>query len=226
LQAVPHHGFGDKRQALVEHGQGLDAGSAFHVGAEGGEQEAGLARKPPLALAQPGDRLCKRQLGAAAPQLSQQLVCHSHRGFQPPSLLQPGKDRGRVRRGERRTAPGRSSAEQPQVREREPSAGSRLPAGGGGGEQLERPRIVARLELLRSLLQSCLGEKTYNSLIQAGAQGGAHVEKPPVVDPNLEAWVAEMEEVIAAWPKIEPTVRAGLLAIVRSQRESVVRVSR
>ena len=55
MQAVPHHGFGDKRQALVEHGQGLDAGSAFHVGAEGGEQEAGLARKPPLALAQAGE---------------------------------------------------------------------------------------------------------------------------------------------------------------------------
>jgi hypothetical protein len=80
-----------------------------------------------------------------------------------------------------------------------------------------------RLELLRSLLQSCLGDGTYNSLMQAGAQGGAHAEKAPVIDPKLEAWVAEMEEVIAAWPKIEPSVRAGLLAIVRSQRESVSR---
>jgi hypothetical protein len=82
-----------------------------------------------------------------------------------------------------------------------------------------------RLELLRSLLQSCLGKETYNSLMEAGAQGGAHAEKAPEIDPKLEAWVAEMEEVIAAWPKIEPTVRTGLLAIVRSQREFVVRVS-
>jgi hypothetical protein len=82
-----------------------------------------------------------------------------------------------------------------------------------------------RLELLRSLLQSCLGDEAYESLIRAGAQGGAHAEKAPEIDPKLEAWVAEMEEVIAAWPKIEPTVRTGLLAIVRSQRESVVRVS-
>jgi hypothetical protein len=82
-----------------------------------------------------------------------------------------------------------------------------------------------RLELLRSLLQSCLGDEAYKSLIRAGAQGGAHAEKTPEIDPKLEAWVAEMEEIIAAWPKIEPTVRTGLLAIVRSQRESVVRVS-
>ena len=82
-----------------------------------------------------------------------------------------------------------------------------------------------RLELLRSLLQSCLGDEAYKSLIRAGAQGGAHAEKAPEIDPKLEAWVAEMEEIIAAWPKIEPTVRTGLLAIVRSQRESVVRVS-
>jgi hypothetical protein len=81
-----------------------------------------------------------------------------------------------------------------------------------------------RLELLRSLFQSCLGAETYNSLMKAGAQGGAHAEKAPEIDPKLEAWVAEMEEVIAAWPKIEPSVRAGLLAIVRSQRESVSRV--
>ena len=54
-----------------------------------------------------------------------------------------------------------------------------------------------RLELLRSLLQSCLGAETYNSLMKAGAQGGAHAEKAPVIDPKLEAWVAEMEEVIA-----------------------------
>ena len=54
---------------------------------------------------------------------------------------------------------------------------------------------------------------------------GAHAEKAPEIDPKLEAWVAEMEEVIAAWPKNEPTVRTGLLAIIRSQRESVVRVS-
>ena len=82
-----------------------------------------------------------------------------------------------------------------------------------------------RLELLRSLLQSHVSEKTYNSLIHAGAQGGAHAEKAPESDPKLEALMAEMEEVIAAWPNIEPTVRTGLFAIVRSQRESVVRVS-
>jgi hypothetical protein len=79
-----------------------------------------------------------------------------------------------------------------------------------------------RLELLRSLLQSCLGEETYNSLLQAGAQGGAHAENAPEIDPNLEAWVAEMEEVIAAWPKIEPAVRTGLMAIVRSHHASAV----
>ncbi len=82
-----------------------------------------------------------------------------------------------------------------------------------------------RLELLRSLLQASLGEEAYEILTNAGAQGGAHAEKASEIDPKLEAWVAEMEEVIAAWPKIEPTVRTGLLAIVRSQRESVVRVS-
>jgi len=83
-----------------------------------------------------------------------------------------------------------------------------------------------RLELLRSLLQSSLGEETYQSLTNAGAQGGAHAEKDAEIDPKLEAWVAEMEEVIAAWPKIDPLVRAGLFAVIRSQRESVVRVSR
>ncbi len=83
-----------------------------------------------------------------------------------------------------------------------------------------------RLELLRSLLQSCLGDETYNSLMKAGAQGGAHTEKASEIDEKLEAWVAEMEEVIAAWPKIDPLVRAGLFAVIRSQRESVVRVSR
>lgn len=77
-----------------------------------------------------------------------------------------------------------------------------------------------RLELLRSLLQSCLGEETYNCLMTAGAHGGAHVEKTPTIDYKLEAWVAEMEEVIQAWPKIEPAVRTGLMAIVRSHRGS------
>jgi hypothetical protein len=80
-----------------------------------------------------------------------------------------------------------------------------------------------RLELLRSLLQSFLGGDTYNSLMQAGAQGGAHTENAPAIDPKLDAWVAEMEEVIAAWPKIEPTVRTGLMAIVRSHHNSVAR---
>jgi hypothetical protein len=74
-----------------------------------------------------------------------------------------------------------------------------------------------RLELLRSLLHSCLVEATYNSLMKAGAQGGAHVENDPEIDPKLEAWVSEMEEVIEAWPKIEPSVRTGLMAIVRSR---------
>jgi hypothetical protein len=78
-------------------------------------------------------------------------------------------------------------------------------------------------ELLRSLLQSCLGEKTYNSLMQAGAQGGAPVEKAPEIDQKLEAWVSEREEVIAVWPKIEPAVRTGLMAIVRAHRGPAVR---
>lgn len=51
--------------------------------------------------------------------------------------------------------------------------------------------------------------------MKAGAQGGGHTEKAPAIDPKLDAWVAEMEEVIAAWPAIEPTVQTGLLAIVR-----------
>lgn len=83
-----------------------------------------------------------------------------------------------------------------------------------------------RLELLRSLLQSCLGDETYQSLMKAGAQGGAHAEKAPEFDPKLEAWIAEMEEFIAAWPKIESAVRAGLMAIVRSHHGSVVRTIR
>jgi len=82
-----------------------------------------------------------------------------------------------------------------------------------------------RLELLRSLLQSCIGEETYKCVMKAGAQGGAHAENAPEIDPNLESWLAEMEEVIAAWPKIEPTVRTGLLAIVRSHHGSSVRTS-
>jgi hypothetical protein len=43
-----------------------------------------------------------------------------------------------------------------------------------------------------------VSEKTYNSLIHAGAQGGAHAEKAPESDPKLEALMAEMEEVITA----------------------------
>jgi hypothetical protein len=81
-----------------------------------------------------------------------------------------------------------------------------------------------RLELVRSLLQSCLGEEAYTKLVKAGAQGDAHVEKAPETDPKLEAWVAEMEELIEAWPNIEPTVRTGLMAIVRSKRGATVRV--
>ena len=59
--------------------------------------------------------------------------------------------------------------------------------------------------------------------MKAGAQGGAHTAKTPEIDPKLEAWVAEMEEVIEAWPKIEPAVRTGLMAIVRSHHGSAVR---
>jgi len=80
-----------------------------------------------------------------------------------------------------------------------------------------------RLELLRSLLQSCLGDETYNSLTKAGAQRGAHAEKAPEIDPKLEAWLGEMEEVIEAWPKIEPALRTGLMAIVRAHHGSVAR---
>jgi len=82
-----------------------------------------------------------------------------------------------------------------------------------------------RLELLRFLLQSCIGEETYKCVMKDGAQGDAHVENVPEITQKLEAWAAEMEEVIAAWPKIEPTVRTGLLAIVRSQHGSSVRTS-
>jgi hypothetical protein len=78
-----------------------------------------------------------------------------------------------------------------------------------------------RLELLRSLLQSCLGDEAYKSLIQAGAQGGAHANITQEIDHNLEAWVAEMEEVIEAWLKIERNVRLGLMAIVRSHHVPV-----
>lgn len=80
-----------------------------------------------------------------------------------------------------------------------------------------------RLELLHLLLQSCLGDETYNSLMKGGAQGGAHAEKAPEIDYNLQAWVAEMEEVIEAWPTIEPNVRVRLMAIVRSHHVPVVR---
>ena len=83
-----------------------------------------------------------------------------------------------------------------------------------------------RLELLRSLLESYLDDETYQSLVKAGAQGGAHAKNTPEIDPPLEAWGAEMEEVIAAWPKIEPAVRTGLMAIVRSHHGSVVRTIR
>ena len=88
--------------------------------------------------------------------------------------------------------------------------------------EMERAK---RLELLRSLLQSCLGEATYESLIRASAQGDAHTKKTPDSDPKLEAWVAEMEEVIEAWPKIDPNVRVGLMAIVRAHHASVPRIS-
>ena len=82
-----------------------------------------------------------------------------------------------------------------------------------------------RLELLRSLLQSCLGDEAYKSLMKAGAQGGAHAEKAPEIDPKLEAWVTEMEEIIEAWPKIEPALRTGLMAIVRSHHGAAARIS-
>jgi hypothetical protein len=61
--------------------------------------------------------------------------------------------------------------------------------------------------------------------MKAGAQGGAHAEKDPEIDPKLEAWVAEMEAVIGAWPKIEPAVRTGLIAIVRAHHGAAVRAS-
>ena len=86
--------------------------------------------------------------------------------------------------------------------------------------EMERAK---RLELLHSFLQSCLGEATYNSLMKVGAYGGAHAEKAPEIDPKLEARIAEMEEVIAAWPKIEPAVRTGLMAMVRAHRGTAVR---
>jgi len=91
-----------------------------------------------------------------------------------------------------------------------------------GFHKMERAK---RLELLRSLLQLCLGDDTYESLIRASAQGDAHTKKAPDSDPKLEAWVAEMEEVIEAWPKIEPTVRVGLMTIVRAHHASVPRIS-
>jgi hypothetical protein len=80
-----------------------------------------------------------------------------------------------------------------------------------------------RLELLRFFLQSCLGDEAYNNVLRAGAQGGAHVEKALGIDPKLEAGAAEMAEVIAAWPKIETSVRTGLMAIVRAHHGSVAR---
>lgn len=80
-----------------------------------------------------------------------------------------------------------------------------------------------RLELLRSLFQSSLGEEAYEYLMKVGAQGGAHAEKALATDLKLEAWVVEMEEVIEAWPKIEPSVRTGLMAIVRAHHGSAVR---
>jgi hypothetical protein len=44
----------------------------------------------------------------------------------------------------------------------------------------------------------------------------AHPPKnAPEIDPQSRAWAAEMEEVIAVWPKIETLVRTGLMAIVR-----------
>jgi hypothetical protein len=81
-----------------------------------------------------------------------------------------------------------------------------------------------RLELLRSLLQASLSDETYKSLMQVGVQGDAHAKKLPEPDLKLQAWVAEMEQVIEAWPKIDPSVRTGLMAIVRSH--SGVRPSR
>lgn len=86
---------------------------------------------------------------------------------------------------------------------------------------MARPK---RLELLRLLLQLCLGDETYNNLMKAGAPRSAHTEKAPETDPKLEAWVAEMEEVIEAWPKIEPAVRTGLMAIVRSHHGTAERI--
>jgi hypothetical protein len=94
--------------------------------------------------------------------------------------------------------------------------------GPAGSLKMERAK---RLELLRSLLQSCLDEASYNSLMKAGAQGGAHVDKAPETDPKLDVWVTEMEEIIETWPKIEPTLRKGLLAIVRSHHGTAVRIS-
>ena len=62
-----------------------------------------------------------------------------------------------------------------------------------------------------------LGEETYRNLMEVGAQGGAHAENDPEIDQKLATWVAEMEEIIAAWPKIEPMMRTGLMSIVRSR---------
>ncbi len=49
-------------------------------------------------------------------------------------------------------------------------------------------------------------------------------KKTAETDLMLQAWVVETEEIIEAWPKIEPTVRAGLMVIVRTQKDISIRL--
>jgi hypothetical protein len=75
-----------------------------------------------------------------------------------------------------------------------------------------------RLELIRSLVQACLGNEAYQILKGRDAHGHAHEKNEQSADGKLAVWTEELDEVLHAWPRIESKVQAGVMAIVRSQK--------
>jgi hypothetical protein len=88
--------------------------------------------------------------------------------------------------------------------------------------EMERAK---RLELLRSILQMCLGEAAYGKLTQSSAAGAAHVRSVSFLTTKMQVWAEELEEIVRAWPTIADGVHHGMIEIVRAQRSGSSRPS-
>ncbi len=74
-----------------------------------------------------------------------------------------------------------------------------------------------RLELIRDILQPYLNSYTYDTVLPSNAAIDASQFKAAVSSDQLNAWTTELEEIVRAWPMLNPSVQGGLMAIIRSQ---------